>query len=576
MFFSKYFRRNKGDTRGHDYPPNIALLWWGYRASTDDLRWWIPYIEVPDQSKYKWIVTWPLGFGLGHTCVFMYLIGLAVIAGFLNDGKVSFVGLQIVTWVTMFISVGVGTTINATDGEVLWIAKWSLLNGRPFTLREIQTILDGDGGFQSVKNIFVGSGRARVLSLYLLLTRAGSRVGLAFLASSYQIKLAIDRTSSKVAYASEVSWGYLCGGFGLLVGFQLLIAVLSIRFITNGSIIPPNTALGLSIALRPCLEPLGDSGSLADTTKILEALEEDDPKYSLRITTIQGASTARFVLVSEDQDVTLTAHRLRRLERKTSLWYASLNFLTNPLWLCLLALTMAVGTDRLLLNSNINGVKDIAQESSAAGLGTFNNKLGLSIMLQIYSLFLGAFAEALLHIVRWACVSSNKTKITFVESLLAGNNWWNLRSFRFFSPGARRGFASMLTSTFATRAMVTAVGWAALTNYYDVVIKNGEGGLVPERDKGYWNIAAISLLWASFGMVVVMWVVCAGSLAYKKLIPDGNSLPKAHAFRRLAAQLERTGSVDSEVRYGKVVSSTGEFATAISGNAEPFVAGTYI
>ncbi|KAF3280000.1 hypothetical protein TWF132_011933 [Orbilia oligospora] len=526
-----FFGRKKAPPEGAEYiPPSLTSLWWNYRASTETFQWWLPYIRIPAQVTYE---------------------------GILN-GEVSFLRLQLVGLITMYISVSAGTTISATDGEFLWIVKWSLLNNHSFTLEEIQKILDGDSGFQSIKNLVMGPNRVRLLSLYLLLTRTGSRVGLAFLASSYEVPGFAEKTG---LYTSRINWGYAVGGLLLLVVIQSVITIISIICIRRGSTVPPNTALGLSLALRPCLKSLRDSGGTVDTSSILKALKGDSPKYSLQIVNIQGASVAQFTLASGEHEPAVTSHQQKKLEQKTKLFFTSTNFFISPLLPFLFSLITASLIYILLVSQYTRTDFPIKLE-----FGNIGNKLLLSILLQIYGLFLGAFAETILHIVRWGCISSNRTNLIFVESLLVANNWWNLSSFRFFSPGGLRGRITKWISAFQTRATVTAVGWAILMEYY------GRLAFLPNS---YW-IAAVCALAASFGMVAAMWVICAGTLAHKKLIPEAYSLPKAHAFRKLAAQLETTGSVDQGVQYGRVETSTREWATAVSGGAEPFLAGTYL
>ncbi|KAF3228349.1 hypothetical protein TWF106_007381 [Orbilia oligospora] len=555
-----FFGRKKAPPEGAEYiPPSLSLVWWNYRASTESFQWWLPYIRIPAQMTYEGILKF-VGFSIGFTCVWMYIVGIIALAVILYNGEVSFLRLQLVGLITMYISVSAGTTISATDGEFLWIFKWSLLNNHSFTLEEIQKILDGDSGFQSIKNLVMGPNRARLLSLYLLLTRTGSRVGLAFLASSYEV-LRYPSSSGNKLYDSRINWGYAVGGLVLLVVIQSLITIISVICIRSGSTVPPNTALGLSLALRPCLKPLRDSGGTVDTSSILKALKGDSPKYSLQIVNIQGASVAQFTLASGEHEPAVTSHQQKKLEQKTKLFFTSTNFFTSPLLPFLFSLITAYLIYILLVSQYIRTDFPIQLQ-----FGNIGNKLLLSILLQIYGLFLGAFAETILHIVRWGCISSNKTDLTLVESLLVANNWWNLSSFRFFSPGGLRGRVTKWISAFQTRATVTAVGWAILMEYY---------GRLAKMPNNYW-IAAVCALAASFGMVAAMWVICAGTLAHKKLIPEANSLPKAHAFRKLAAQLETTGSLDQEVQYGRVETSTREWATAVSGGAEPFLAGTYL
>ncbi|KAK6347539.1 hypothetical protein TWF718_005379 [Orbilia javanica] len=594
------FNRKRQAPNGADWiPPSLSFFWWNYRASTSVPQWWLPYIRIPMQSTYQWILGF-LGYSIGFTCVWMYIIGIIITGALLRTGWASFQRLQVVGYITFYISVGAGTTINATDGEFLWIVKWSLLNGHSFTLSEIQRILDGDGGFQSIKNLVMGPNRARILTLYLLLTRTGARVGLAFLAASYEV---VFWDPNEGRYQVKIVWGSIVGGLILLIVVQSLITFISIFYIKRGSIVPPNTALGLSLALKPCLRPLNDAGGTVSTSKILEALKENDTRYSLQVANVQGASVAQFTLVPGEREPYLTTTQLEKLGHTTKRLIISSNCIISPLIPCILSAAAAVGVRYLLLYTNITdsiettNIKDIETIVKVKGLGTIRHKLLLSIVLQIYSLFLGAFSDAAIHIVRWGCISSNKTNLTAVESLLAGNNWWSLSSFRFFSVGSRRGWASKIIGAFQARALVSLVGWAALMKYYEALayiyavagrnrVKLSEGVPVSELEHvysddiksegSYWTYVAISALAASFGMVLAMWILCAGTLAYKKLIPEGNSLPKAHAFRRLAYQLETTGSVDSEVQYGKIVLSTGELATAVSGSAESFIVGTYL
>ncbi|KAK6495182.1 hypothetical protein TWF481_003209 [Arthrobotrys musiformis] len=559
-------------------PPTLSLFWWNYHASTEIPQWWLPYIRVPLQTTHRGILNF-LGYSIGFTCVWMYILGIILLAALLSGDTISFARLLVVGYITIFISLSAGTTINATDGEFLWIVKWTLLNGESFTSEEIQKVLDGDGGVQSVKNLVVGPRRARMLSLYLLLTRTGPRVGLAFLASSYEVFY-----MGTGFYKATINWAALIGGLILVVVIQAAITIISVLSLKRGSIVPPNTALALSLALKPCLKPLGDAGGTAGTSDILKALKEKDyagAKYSLQLADVQGAPVAQFTLAPGEREPYATTAKLKKLEKKTKLFYTSSNFFTGPLLPCILSLVVAAGVYSILKWSIITETLDLSQYLKVKGLGTIRNKLLLSLVLQLYSLLLGSFSDSIIHTVRWGCISSNKTNITAVESLLAGNNFWNLSSFSFFCPGAFRGWVCKIIGAFQLRAMITTIGWATLMNYYQLIgtggsriVHVGSGGRILELVG--WNITAIITLCMSFVMVLAMWTLCAGTLVKGQIVPEGNSLPKAHAFRRLVAQLETTGSVDKEVRYGRIVSSSGELATAVSGSAEPFMAGTYI
>ncbi|KAK6498115.1 hypothetical protein TWF506_004355 [Arthrobotrys conoides] len=560
MIFRPLFSRKKPAPNGaEDIPPSLALLRWNYRASTETFQWWLPYIQIPAKTAYEGTLKF-VGFSIGFTCVWMYILGMIALAAILSNSNVSFERLQAVGFITMFISVSAGTTINAINGEFLWSVKWSLLNHHSFTLEEIQKILDGDSGFQSINNLLVGPNRARILSLYLLLARTGPRIGLAFLASSYEV--GYDKGDK--LYHSTVNWGYAVGGLILLVVIQSLITIISVFSIRHSSIIPPNTALGLSIALRPCLKPLRDSGGTADTSKIISALKGDSPKYFLQVANIRGASVAQFALSTGSREPIVSSTQQKKLELETKLFFTSTNVLTSPLLPGILSLVAAYIIYGVLVSRYIAS-RSFFGTSVNFALSTIGQKFLLTILLQLYGLFLGAFADSVLHIVRWGCISSNKTNLTFVESLLVAKNWWNLSSFRLFRRGGWRGRVSKWISALQTRALVTTIGWAVLVAYYEKLA----GG------NGYWRVA-VGALAASFGMVVSMWILCAGTLAHKNLIPEGKSLPKAHAFRKLAAQLEATGSVDKEVRYGRVEAATGGRTAAVSGSAEPFLPGTYL
>ncbi|KAK6501547.1 hypothetical protein TWF481_009384 [Arthrobotrys musiformis] len=440
----------------------------------------------------------------------------------------------------MYLSIWTGLFLDATDGEYLWVVKWSLLNGqsRSFTLKEIRRILDGDGGLQAFKNLFTGPWRARFLSLYVVFVRIGPRLGLAFLASAYEIFVG----PYGLAYERGFSWGYLIGGFVLLIGIQSVVILTSVLCIRAGYIIPPNTALGISMALRPCIRPLGDSGGNADASSIIEALEEENPaRYSLGVVTIQDVPVAQFNLHAFHQDPVPTSEKLQKLQKTTKLSYSSTNLVTGPMFSCICSLLLVTGTYLFMKRADISGSGDLGRYLGVNGLGTLNNKFSLAILLQFCSLFIGAFTDEIIHIIRWSCMGNSKNDIKYISTLLSGKNLWN----HWNLPGC-----------------------AALLNFYDVI-----GGEVTAD----WKTIGTSAIWISFGIVVAVWIFAAGGLACGMLIPKENSLSKAHAFRRVVEEIERTGSTGSIVMYGRVASApTGQLATAVSSNAEHFVPGTYL
>ncbi|KAK6523432.1 hypothetical protein TWF281_001414 [Arthrobotrys megalospora] len=532
-------------------PPNLGSLVGRKRASSNDIRWWVQYVNLPKQPRYrKYLIL--LSLKLGYGCMYAYIVGLIITRAVLRSDRVDLTNLLVLGVLTMPLSLLATVLSDAAEVEFLWVVKWSLLHHHSLNLKEIEAIIDGDRGLQALKNLFIGPIRTKILAFYWMLIHLGPRLFLALLTSSYEI-----RYSSGVYY-HRIDWGCLAGGLLGIIGIQSIITATWIALVNSHPFIPPNSSMALSLAFRQCLSPLSSHGSLATASKIVTPLSSNpDAKYQLQSIPFRYVSAAQFVLSPSNTARTPTPDDLQRLQPSSFR-----NFKAIVIAPAIISLLLACTLHQVIQTNYITGG---SQPQPLSGLGSLDAKFVLSILLQTYSLFLTSFSSSVINTIRWATFASSHYSLIDIESLLAGNNLWTHWNFWEFNRGSLRGILTSWTTILLNRVLVGLVGWAALMRYYN----NLSGG-----NTSPWETAASVILWVSLGLVVFMWIAASGSLSRGVMVPHDNSLARAILFREVVEELEK-GDV-GEVRYGSVEVPGGRLRAVFSQEAKEFKPGVYL